>query len=48
MLLTVVGERAFLCVNDALLDLARAQSVVAPNDADDRNIDRRKNIPLAF
>ena len=38
------GERAFLGVNDALLNLACAQPGVAPNDADHRDVNRRENI----
>ena len=37
-------ERALVSVDDALLNLLRAQSRVLPDDADDRDVDRRKNI----
>ena len=38
------GKRAFLCVNDALLDLARTQSGVVPDNADHWNINGWENI----
>ena len=38
------GQRAFLRINDALLNVARAQSGVAPNNADNRDVNRRKDI----
>lgn len=37
-------ERAFLRVNDALLDLACTQPRVIPNNTDDWNVDRRKDV----
>ena len=38
------GERALLCVNDALLNLSRAQTGVVPDNADHRNVDGRENV----
>ena len=37
-------KRALVGEDHALLDLLRAQPGVRPNDADDRDIDGRKNI----
>lgn len=38
------AQRAFVAINDALLDVLRVQPAVLPDDADDRNVDAGKNI----